>query len=448
MKQKIILLTVLFCGAMLPGRTQSNLLNAGPMVGYSEMREVMIWVQTKSAAGVQIQYWNTSSPDSVVITEKLHSGSEKAFTLKFILAPLDPGQTYEYRLLINNMAVELPYPTDFETIPIWKWRGDPPGFTFAAGSCAYINQTEYDRPGNPYGSNYDIFQHILGKNPDFMVWMGDNVYLREPDWNSRTGVLHRYTHDRAIPELQPLLGSVHHYATWDDHDFGPNNSDRGYWLKDVTYEAFRMFWANPSYGTEEMPGAITYFNRTDADFFLLDNRYYRSPNDSREENKTILGKKQKQWLMDNLVSSRATFKFVVVGGQFLNDEAWHETWSNYGFAHERQEIIQFIHDHDIRGVIFLTGDRHYSELSKLETENEPVIYDLTLSPLTAGPFTQAPEEVNNTLRVPGKIYAGHNFGLLHISGPIRERTVNVTVFDSVGNEVWSYMISQKEWYTE
>ena len=54
------------------------------------------------------------------------------------------------------------------------------------------------------------------KNPDFMLWLGDNTYLRESDWNSRTGFIKRYPHTRALSELQPLLASTHHYATWDD----------------------------------------------------------------------------------------------------------------------------------------------------------------------------------------------------------------------------------------
>jgi alkaline phosphatase D len=429
----------------LASQAQNELLNAGPMVGYSEMREVQLWVQTIEPCDVFFKYWNVSSPDNTFDSDIKTTTEENAFTAKFTLAPLDPGQQYEYQLFINSLPVELAYRTNFQTLPIWKWRGDPPAFRFVAGSCAYINEAEYDRPGTPYGGHYEVFQSIHDKDPDFMIWLGDNVYFREPDWNSRTGILHRYTHDRAIPELQPLLGSTHHYAIWDDHDYGPNNSDRGYWLKDITLEAFELFWANPSFGTDEMPGAITYFNWNDVDFFLIDNRYYRSPNDLERVNKTILGEKQKQWLKDNLISSHASFKFIVMGGQFLNDDARHETYTNYGFAEERKEIIDFIYKHDITGVIFLTGDRHYSELSRLNTKNEPVIYDLTVSPLTSGPFKGAEEEVNNSLRVPGMVYDDRNFGFLEISGPWDGRQVKIQVFDSNGKEAWTYTILQEEW---
>jgi len=446
-KSTFLLILILF-SINLTISGQKEIVNAGPMVGYSEMREVMLWVQTSRAAEVSYQYWNTDRPEEKFLTKIKRTSGEEAYTAKIVVSPLEPGQDFEYRLLIDGSVVDLPHKTGFQTLPIWNWRTDPPGFSFAAGSCAYINEEQDDRPGTPYGGGYEIFGSIYEKHPDFMIWLGDNIYYREPDWNSWTGITHRYTHDRAIPEMQPMLGSMHHYAIWDDHDYGPNNSDRGYWFKDRTLEAFKLFWANPSYGTEEMPGAITYFNWNDADFFLLDNRYYRSPNAILEENKSILGEKQKQWLFDNLASSQATFKFIAVGGQFLDDEARHETWSNYGFAKERQQIIDFIYQHEITGVIFLTGDRHFTELSKLDSGSGPVIYDLTISPLTSGPYRLAGEEAQNSLRVPGTLYAERNFGLLNVDGPWKDRRINITVFDTSGNEVWSFQISEKEWLTE
>ena len=447
MKKGLLILTLAFLALVPAGYGQHELLHAGPMVGYSEMREVQLWVQTRESAEVHFQYWNTISPERRLRSAAEVTRAEDAFTAKITLSPLDPGQKYEYRLFIDGTLADLPYRTVFQTLPLWRWRGDPPSFRFAAGSCAYINEPEYDRPGTPYGAEYEIFGAIHDQAPDFMLWLGDNVYFREPDWNSRTGALHRYTHDRALPEMQPMLGSMHHYAIWDDHDYGPNNSDRGYWMKNVTLEIFGLFWANPSFGTEEMPGAITYFNWNDADFFLLDNRFYRSPNDLQGENKTILGVKQRQWLMDNLVSSRATFKFVVMGGQFLNDVHMHETYQNYGFSAERREIIDFIHAHRVTGVIFISGDRHFSELSRMESEAGPVIYDLTLSPLTAGPYTRGDQE-ENSYRVPGKVYVGRNFGLLEVSGARREREVHIRVLDPAGREVWTHTISEKEWPRE
>ena len=110
------------------------------------------------------------------------------------------------------MKLFFDYELEFQTQEHWEYRKDAPNFSFAVGSCAYTNEKTKDRPGKSYGQDYFIYNSILDKNPDFMIWLGDNVYLREPDWNTKTGIYHRYSHDRSIKELQPLLGSVHHYA--------------------------------------------------------------------------------------------------------------------------------------------------------------------------------------------------------------------------------------------
>ena len=277
-------------------------------------------------------------------------------------------------------------------------------------------------------------------NPDLMIWLGDNLYLREPDWNSKTGVYKRYTHSRSTKEMQAFLASTHHYAIWDDHDYGPNNSDRGFWNKNVTMQAFEDFWANPSYGIEDTKGAFTSFQYSDADFFLLDNRYYRSPNNLKDENKTILGDKQLQWLKDALVSSEATFKIIAIGGQFLTSVANHETYANYGFKAERDEIIDFIYSHNIKNVVFLSGDRHFTALSMLAEDGKPAIYDLTTSSLTAGSNTFGHKE-DNIYRVDSTLVMQHNFSILKFTGTSQDRKIRIENYNSFSELNWDYIIN-------
>ncbi|HBH48778.1 MAG TPA: phosphodiesterase [Bacteroidales bacterium] len=419
-----------------------SLLQSGPMLGYSELREVAIWVQTTNSANVYIEYWQPHEPEKKYTTSDITTEKEKAFTAILIADQVEPGNRYQYRLVINNETVELPYPTKFQTQPLWRWRTDPPEFSFATGSCAYINEAAYDRPGNPYGSEYEIFEAINESKPDFMIWLGDNMYLREPDWNSWTGITKRWTHSRSVPEMQPLLASAHHYAIWDDHDYGPNNSDRGWWNKNQTYEAFQLFWANPSYGIGDMKGVITQFQWNDVDFILLDNRYYRTPNKLIAENKTILGEQQKQWLKDALASSLSTFKVVAMGGQFLNDVGKYETYSNNGFEKERQEIIDFIYKQQIKNVVFLTGDRHHTELSVLEEDGKPRIIDITVSALTSG-AGHAREEANN-LRVEGTYTNKHNYGLISFRGSEKDREMHIQILNKDGQLIWERFFQREK----
>ena len=360
-------------------------LQAGPMVGYSEMREVLLWAQTTAAANVHFVYWDTASPSVRHRTGGETTRAEDGFTTRQLASPLEPGKGYAYQLWIDGAPVPLAHPLRFQTQALWQWRTDPPAFRIALGSCFYVNEPEYDRPGAPYGGEYHILGAIARAQPDAMVWLGDNTYYREVDWYTRSGMIHRFTHTRSLPELQPLLGSAHHYAIWDDHDYGPNDSDRSWSRKEAALEVFRLFWGNPTYGVGGPPGVTTMFQWGDAEFFLLDNRYHRAPNLLRSPGHTLLGSEQFQWLIDALAFSRAPFKFVAIGGQVLNPRAEDETYANVSPA-ERQRLIDAIAEQNIPGVIFLTGDRHFTELTRIDRTGDYPLYDLTVSPLTAGVF--------------------------------------------------------------
>ena len=244
-------------------------INAGPMVGYSTKMEVALWIQTTTQSDVKFAYWDIDNPNQVFETDNFITDKISSFTATLVADKVKPGTVYQYQPIIDGIKINFGYDLKFQTQKHWEYRTNPPDFTFAFGSCAYTNEIEKDRPGKSYGGDYFIYSSILEQNPDFMLWLGDNVYFREPD-DSRTGVYHRYTHDRSLKELQPLLGSVHHYAIWDDHDYGPNNSDRSFIYKDITLQAFKDFWANPSYGIGNNQGITTQFRWSDVDFFLLD----------------------------------------------------------------------------------------------------------------------------------------------------------------------------------
>jgi len=432
MTAKLKILFPVFILLMVQSFAQKVELKSGPMLGYSEMREVIVWLQTTAKGKIQLNYWDQILPNQIFKSEIVETDISTAFTAKIILSLLEPGKKYGYQVLLNEKPLLFPHPLEFQTQSLWQWRTDPPAFSIALGSCAYINDTPYDRPGKPYGSNYHIFESILAKKPDAMLWLGDNTYLRETDWNSRSGILYRYTHTRSTPELQGLLGSVHHYAIWDDHDFGPDNSDRGFIHKEATLEAFRLFWGNPTSGLPEQDGITSQFQWADIDFFLLDNRFSRAPDERKTGERTQFGKAQIEWLLDALKTSKAPFKMVATGGQFLSASAIAENHIKL-YPEEREYLIKRIEEEGLTNIIFLTGDRHLTELTELKLRNGKFIYDLTVSPLTSGVNTN-PDV--NVLRVPGTLVTEHNFGLLTFSGKRLERKLTIKIFDALGNEKW------------
>ena len=97
--------------------------------------------------------------------------------------------------------------------------------------------------------------------------------------------------------------------------------------------------------------------------------------------KTQLGEVQFRWLVDALTSSTANFKVVVGGGQFLSP---FDRWEGYAqFAFERDRLLDEIRRRRIEGVIFLSGDRHHSELVRVHPDGLYPLYDFTSSPLTS-----------------------------------------------------------------
>jgi alkaline phosphatase D len=422
------------------GCKQDITLQSGPMVGYSELTEVQVWVQSIAKANMSMRYWEVENPEVVWTSPTVVTKEDEAFTAKLLATELEPGKTYGYSIWQNGRQVELNYPTQFQSQSLWQYRTDPPDFRLALGSCTYVNEPEYDRPGEGYGGDYRVFESLAKTNSALMLWLGDNTYYREVDFFSWKGLLHRNTHTRSIPEMQALLGSTHHYAIWDDHDYGPNDAVGSWFHKDRTKRVFELFWANNGFGNSELPGITSTFFWNDCQFFLLDNRWNRTPKyDSAD--RQILGKKQIDWLISGMKRSRSSVKFVAVGGQVVNTAAVFENFANY--PEERDYLLRRISEEGIRNVVFLTGDRHHSELSAIELPSGEMVYDFTVSPLTSGVSNVVDKEVNEN-RVEGSLVQSRGYGLIDISGPLWKRTLHFQLYDADGGLLWEYKVEPSE----
>ena len=468
----------ILCGiASCFANDELTLLN-GPLVTHTTMHSVLVWVQTNKGGLIQLEYWKSGSPEKKWYSRTLTTSYESGYTAKLLAREgIVPGTRYDYRILVGeskkavqptfseNYKIQGEIPLSFQSKPRWRWIPNDTtnekhtifDFRIAMGSCTYINQKGTDREGGgKYGGQYQIFESIYEKKPDLMLWLGDNVYYRENDFESREGLIERWTHDRQIPELSPLFGNTINYATWDDHDYGPNNIGRNYWLKDQATEVFQLMWGNPSAGLPEIPGIFTYLNWGDVNIYLLDNRTYLTPSESKPEefgrNKALLGKKQVDWLIDHLAwnlsqsandfkSYPARFNLIVLGSSVLSESGNPDGYRN--FPEEWQYLMDRIVSEKIRGVIFLTGDIHSGEVNKIQhvwKDLNLTMYEVTSSPLTAGASTYGK---NNPARL--DIFAGEedrittrNFVTLDFRGPLSDRKMLIRYWDSNGN-----MLNQK-----
>lgn len=434
-----------FFSAISASYAQPNGVVSGPMLGPVELRDAKIWIEVSpQVKSVAVQYKKKNDVRAKTILYKGTLGHEFN-PLHITIGGLDFNTTYEYQFIIDGKLSKAK--GEFTTKDLWQWRKPVPDFSFLTGSCSYFNEPVFDRPGTPYGKDSSIFETMAKEKAAFMLWLGDNWYTREVDYYSEWGLWYRPHHERAIPVLQNFLKAMPHYATWDDHDFGPNDIGTNYTLKEASRDVFMHYWCNPSYG-ENGKGIYTMFSYGDVDFFLTDDRTWRSADDTRDSvngkpniDKRMLGKQQMEWLKNSLLYSNAVFKIIVVGSQVLNSVSPYDKMKD--FPGDYTELMNFLDEYKISGVLFLTGDRHHSEIIKVERPGNYPLYDITVSPLTSGTHTFGGPEKNNPFRVFG-LDEKQNYGRISISGKKGERQLAVTFLGVKGDKLGEWSVSEKE----
>lgn len=446
MKLILLHIWILFC---IAGHAQNTNLISGPWAGNIELRNATIWAEVSpSTKSVAVNYFPLANARLVKTIAYKGPLGQDFNPVKLELNGLDINTKYGYQLIVNGIAVKTPFETTFATKELWQYRKAAPDFSFLAGSCAYFNESIYDRPGNPYGGDSSIFETMAKTQANFHIWMGDNWYTREVDYSSVWGLYYRASRDRSHNVVQKFMASMPQYAIWDDHDYGPNDAGKSFIFKTESRDVFKKYSLNPSYG-EQNEGIYTMFSQSDCDFFLTDDRFFRSEpeisdsvNGKLNPNKAFFGRMQLEWLKNQLLYSRATFKFVVVGSQVLNPLNNFECMLAY--PTERAELLNFIRDKKINGVVFLSGDRHHSEVIKLTDGLNYPLYDITISPYTAGISRARGEEANNIYRVAGTLVEKQNFGKISVSGKKNERVLKLENIGLNGEKLAEWMISENE----
>ena len=446
--KSLVLSVTLLCVLSIAFSQQNNLIS-GPWAGDVQMRTAIIWAEvTPNVKKVAVQYYSVNNPSKkIVVTYK--GVLENDFNpIKIPLNGLAINTSYFYNLIVDGKEIKTSFATKFVTQDLWQWRKPAPDFSFLAGSCNYVNDPAVDRPGKPYGGDSSIFETMAKTGAAFHVWMGDNWYTREVDFGSAWGLNYRASHDRAQKVMQPFLAAMPQYGIWDDHDYGPDNSGKSFYLKNESREIFKNYMVNPSYG-EEGKGIYTKVSYSDVDLFLTDDRYFRSEenipdsvNGLPSKDKHFFGPMQMEWLKNNLEFSKATFKIIVIGSQILNPLGRSENMQRY--SAEYNELINFIKNQKINGVVFFSGDRHHSEIIKIENPNFYPLYDVTLSSYTAGISKVNGEEKNNIYRVKGTLVEENNFGKLSISGPKENRVMKIECIGTKGKELSIFVINSND----
>jgi alkaline phosphatase D len=422
---------------------------AGPMLGQVELRDAKVWIEVSpEVKSVSLQLNKKGDSKSLKTISYMGELGNEFNPIQFTIGGLDMNTTYEYRFFINGKSTASG--GTFTTKDLWQWRKPAPDFSFLTGSCAYFNEPIYDRPGKPYGQDSSIFESMAKEDAKFCLWLGDNWYTREVDFYSEWGLQYRAHHDRAQPILQNLLKAMPQFAIWDDHDYGPDDIGKSYILKETSRKIFMQYFCNPSYG-ENGQGIYSMISWGDADIFLTDGRWFRSEDKMKDSaegkpnpEKRMFGKQQMEWLKNALVYSKATFKIIAVGSQVLNPLSPWERLRQ--FPAEYDELMNFLKENKINGVLFISGDRHHSEVIKIDRPGTYPLYDITVSSFTAGSTGFDGPEKNSPYRVFELAYK-QNYGKFSFSGMKGNRKLNVEFLGLKGEKLGEWSITEKELQT-
>lgn len=257
--------------------------------------------------------------------------------------------------------------------------------------------------------------------PDVFVWLGDNLYGDTDDMNVLQG---KYNQLSCRPEFRALNATVPFIATWDDHDYGRDDAGKEYPFKAESKAIFLQFWNEPLESPRHgHPGIYHAFTRGPegrrVQFILLDTRTFRDsiPPASGKGSKhdysphtdttaTMLGEAQWSWLGE-VLREPADLRVICTSTQFGISYNGYEAWAN--FPHERQRMVQLIKDTRANGVVFISGDVHWAEISRFETDGCYPLFDITSSGITQSWPTLEP----NIYRV-GRAFKPNNFGMIEV----------------------------------
>ena len=303
---------------------------------------------------------------------------------------LQPSRHYWYRFRVGE-----------HLSPVGRTRTAPElGTTPSSLNFAIASCQSYE------AGFYTAYQHMAEEDLDLVVHLGDYIYEKSyveepilhtgeplPDYlRTQCYDLPRYRLQYALYKADPLLQDAHAMCPWvttfDDHEVAaiwPYVDDPSEMPADYNERkaaGFQAMYENQPLRHDQMPSGhdMRIHRRVQygdlADFTMLDTRQYRSSHEGHiDPDATMLGGKQRDWLIDGFSSSRA--RWQIIGNQAPmvqidrdvdpEVEAWYGSWDG-GFVTERNLVLTEAHERGVENLVVITGDRHCNYLADLKTD--------------------------------------------------------------------------------
>jgi len=337
---------------------------------------------------------------------------------------------------------------------------------------------------------YPIFATIAAARPDFFIGLGDMIYADDPcRATGRYGnqqvegppvgaTLDAYhaiwRYNRADPNHRQMLATVPYFAVWDDHeirnDAGPHddrpNDGGNTRLLPTALQAFLDYQPR-----RDRPGDAQVLHRTlrwgrHLELFILDTRQYRDRNDQPDtglEPKTLLGTVQREWLLERVRRSDATWKVIVSSvplsiptgrGPDARD-GWSDEGGETGFEREAAAMLDGLRAAGVNHPVFITTDVHFAtafEYRPFSDAPDFRVHEIVTGPLNAGVFPR--RDLDTTFK-PERLFLWgpegesitsfddalkwFNYGRIDIDADGR---LTVSVVNARGETVWQTTLAQ------
>lgn len=331
--------------------------------------------------------------------------------------------------LLLLVLLTLSLPTLAQTEPIHK---------IAFGSCLH-----QDKP-------QPIWEAVLEERPELFVFLGDTVYGDTEDMSELAQIYAKQYHH---PDFQHFRQACPYVGIWDDHDYGANDAGVEWTHKEVSKVLMLEFLQEPpASARRKRPGAYVSYSYGPigkrVQLILLDTRWFRDKlhrlplKEAKFRNRTtgkgpylpspdpqakVLGEAQWSWLEAQL---REPAEVRLIGSSIpvLHEKTCWETWDN--FPHERERLYKLIRDTRAEGVIFLSGDSHRGEFSRVDDKTDYPLWEVNSSGLTENGRSRPP----NTNRM-GSMFMKDNFGLIRFDWELPDPQIILEIRDVAGDLV-------------
>jgi len=419
-----ILLLMSFC-------LSAQYVELGPYSGsVSDSSAVIVYKISLSDQRCRVEYGKDSLFNETEFSALYTPSGTQANYIKVALSKLEPDTKYFYRLELNGETIERSR-GEFRT-----FSDTAQSFTFAFGNSL---KAESRRSGLRAAIENDIL---------FFLQTGD---LHYDNLDVADIGLFRNSYQKALlrKDMVRMGKTVPFVFVWDDHDYGPNNSDKTAAGRLESGKAYRECIPHYPLVTSEKNGAIYQaFTANNTRFVITDLRSRRDQNDRPDnEHKSMMGKQQLAWFLNEIKESASKYPLVIWVSSVpftAPKKAGGDSWD--GFTHERRMIANFLKEQNINNLFIISGDAHSiaynigleNNFSDYEGEG---LFEILAAPLDnwatskkGGPWTEGyrPEQ--------GQLV----YGMVEVGFSKEKTTVVFKAFDTEHQEL---LAAEKEFYS-